>query len=157
MTPDNATALVHQHASTTEALLLHAAGRHRSRRAGCHAAPRSRTPPAATGPIATEDTAKDQEDRAASRNHPISLHHKLQPTAQDDATKVETTLLCRRRPIPGIWGFHLGKVEEGSGEDVPQHRFKGGIRSGGDRGTSRGPGPPNITDLIPIEDEQCTI
>lgn len=37
-------------------------------------------------------------------------------------------MLCRRCPIPRIWGFHPGKVKEGSGGDVPQHRLQGGTR-----------------------------
>ena len=44
-------ALVHHHTPTGETLLLHAAKTRRCRRARCHAAPPSRTPPAATGPI----------------------------------------------------------------------------------------------------------
>ena len=44
-------ALVHHHTPTGETPMLHAAETHRCRRARCHAAPLSRTPPAATGPI----------------------------------------------------------------------------------------------------------
>ncbi|XP_048570819.1 zinc finger CCCH domain-containing protein 18-like [Triticum urartu] len=57
-------ALVHHHPPTGETPLLHAAETRRCRHARCHAAPPSRTPPVATGPI---PSACSSSNRAPKR------------------------------------------------------------------------------------------